>query len=220
MNPIKSPHQLLLEEAGASLDPSPGLINTPQQMLMQQANVLPHFAPGGAVTAADMQAELGLSNLPKNTKLRDEINRNLLFVKHHPFQSLWNALNFLDVGTEGYEAAKAARAGKTVPATEHGFRALSAIPAALPSMPLAASLGVPVLGQMITDYTAEHMAQNPEFRKQMMSTASTPLGGALSGDAGLAAHIMGGGDYSDALEQRQYESEEPSILAGTTLPKK
>ena len=51
MNPIKSPHQLLLEEAGASLDPSPGLVNTPQQMLMQQANVLPHLAPGGKIVA-------------------------------------------------------------------------------------------------------------------------------------------------------------------------
>lgn len=58
MNPIKSPHQLLLEEAGASLDPSPGLVNTPQQMLMQQANILPHLALGGAVTPADMQAAL------------------------------------------------------------------------------------------------------------------------------------------------------------------
>ena len=61
MNPFKSPHQLLLEEAGASLDPSPGLVNTPQQMLMQQANVLPHFAPGGHVqnlSPADMQAAL------------------------------------------------------------------------------------------------------------------------------------------------------------------
>ena len=58
MNPIKSPHQLLLEEAGSSLDPSPGLVNTPQQMLMQQANILPHLALGGAVTPADMQAAL------------------------------------------------------------------------------------------------------------------------------------------------------------------
>jgi hypothetical protein len=61
MNPFKSPHQLLLEEAGASLDPSPGLINTPQQMLMQQANVLPHFALGGQVqnlSPADMQATM------------------------------------------------------------------------------------------------------------------------------------------------------------------
>ena len=58
MNPFKSPHQLLLEEAGASLDPSPGLVNTPQQMLMQQANVLPHFAPGGSVNSMEAPSSL------------------------------------------------------------------------------------------------------------------------------------------------------------------
>lgn len=64
MNPIKSPHQLLLEEAGASLDPSPGLVNTPQQMLMQQANVLPHLAPGGSANKIDnMVAPSSLPNI-------------------------------------------------------------------------------------------------------------------------------------------------------------
>ena len=76
MNPIKSPHQLLLEEAGASLDPSPGLVNTPQQMLMQQANVLPRFAFGGHVqnlSPADMQASLIVNgNTPQNFKTGGE----------------------------------------------------------------------------------------------------------------------------------------------------
>ena len=64
MNPIKSPHQLLLEEAGASLDPSPGLVNTPQQMLMQQANILPHLAPGGSANKIDnMVAPSSLPNI-------------------------------------------------------------------------------------------------------------------------------------------------------------
>ena len=61
MNPIKSPHQLLLEEAGA-VPATPGLVNTPQQMLLQQANVMPHFAPGGQVqqnlSPEDMQAAM------------------------------------------------------------------------------------------------------------------------------------------------------------------
>ena len=48
MNPFKSPYQLLLEEAGAT-PATPGLVNTPGQMLLQQANVMPHFAPGGKV---------------------------------------------------------------------------------------------------------------------------------------------------------------------------
>jgi hypothetical protein len=62
MNPIKSPHQILLEQAGLSMDPSPGLINTPQQMMLQQANALPQYAPGGSVyqnlSPADMQAAM------------------------------------------------------------------------------------------------------------------------------------------------------------------
>jgi len=61
MNPIKSPHQILLEKAGLSLDPSPGLVNTPQQMLMQQANVLPQYATGGS--AVNMATPSSLPNI-------------------------------------------------------------------------------------------------------------------------------------------------------------
>ena len=79
MNPIKYPHQLLLEEAGASLDPSPGLVNTPQQMLMQQANILPHLALGGAVTPADMQAALIVNgNTPQHFAFGGPVLSNML----------------------------------------------------------------------------------------------------------------------------------------------
>lgn len=48
MNPIKSPYELLLEQAGFAPQ-SPGLVNTGEQMLLNQTNVLPHFADGGSV---------------------------------------------------------------------------------------------------------------------------------------------------------------------------
>jgi hypothetical protein len=55
MNLVKSPHQILLEQAGLSLDSIPGLANTPQQMM-------PQYAPGGSVqqnlSPADMQAAM------------------------------------------------------------------------------------------------------------------------------------------------------------------
>jgi hypothetical protein len=196
-------------------------------MLMQQANALPQYAPGGSVyqnlSPADMQAAMivngqtpqrfatgGQATESKHvTKLRDEMNRNLLNIKHSPLSALWNALNFYDVGDQGYQAAKSASEGKPVQATEHAFRSLSGIPAALPSVPMAVSLGVPFAGQQITDYAAEHMAQNPEFRKQMMDVSSSPLGGALSGDAGLAANIMGNLDYSQALQNRLPQEQTP-----------
>jgi hypothetical protein len=56
MNLVKSPYQILLEQAGLSLDSIPGLANTPQQMMM------PHYAPGGSVqqnmSPADMLAAI------------------------------------------------------------------------------------------------------------------------------------------------------------------
>lgn len=55
MNFIKTPHQKLLEEAGAA-PATPGMIKTPQQALMEQSGMLPQFADGGSVN--DMMAEL------------------------------------------------------------------------------------------------------------------------------------------------------------------
>ena len=59
MDILKTPHQKLLEEAGA-IPASPGMVNTPQQMLMQQSGIMPQFAGGGAVQMSpeDMLAEL------------------------------------------------------------------------------------------------------------------------------------------------------------------
>jgi hypothetical protein len=50
MNPIKSPHELLMEQAGFAPQ-SPGLVNTGPQMLLNQTGVVPHFADGGSVLA-------------------------------------------------------------------------------------------------------------------------------------------------------------------------
>jgi hypothetical protein len=47
MNLLKTPHQMLMEEAGASPLPTPGLLNTPKQMLFQESGMLPKFADGG-----------------------------------------------------------------------------------------------------------------------------------------------------------------------------
>ena len=59
MDIFKTPHQKLLEEAGA-IPATPGMINTPQQMMMQQSGVMPHYAIGGNVT--DMDAPSSLPN--------------------------------------------------------------------------------------------------------------------------------------------------------------
>jgi hypothetical protein len=61
MNLLKTPHQLLLEEAGA-IPASPGLLHTPQQMLMQEAGVTPKFAEGGHISVNDMLAQIVAAN--------------------------------------------------------------------------------------------------------------------------------------------------------------
>lgn len=49
MNPIKTPQQKLLEEAGA-IPPSPGMLKTPQQLLLEESGIRPTvFAEGGSV---------------------------------------------------------------------------------------------------------------------------------------------------------------------------
>lgn len=60
-------------------------------------------------------------------------------------------------------------------------------------------------GRGMSNTAAEQLARNEAQRKQLQSMASTPLGGALSGDAGLAAAILGDRDYSGVLEERNAE---------------
>ena len=48
MNPIKSPYELLMEHAGFA-PASPGMVNTGQQMLINQSGIVPHFSDGGNV---------------------------------------------------------------------------------------------------------------------------------------------------------------------------
>jgi hypothetical protein len=59
MDILKTPHQKLLEEAGA-VPASPGMVHTPKQMLMNESGIMPRFADGGAVQMSpeDMLAEL------------------------------------------------------------------------------------------------------------------------------------------------------------------
>jgi len=59
MNLVKSPHEMLLEEAGA-IPSSPGLVNTPSQMLARQFGLVPHLAQGG-------QPEFGEARAYENT---------------------------------------------------------------------------------------------------------------------------------------------------------
>lgn len=49
MDILKTPHQKLLEEAGAT-PASPGMVHTPKQMLMQESGIMPRFAGGGNVS--------------------------------------------------------------------------------------------------------------------------------------------------------------------------
>lgn len=63
MDFLKTPHEKLMEDAGLAPQ-SPGLLNTPKQMLMQEIGGMPHFAIGGqpehpsGMTPQDMLAYL------------------------------------------------------------------------------------------------------------------------------------------------------------------
>lgn len=57
MDFLKSPSQMLLEEAGSHQQP-PSLLNTPQQMLMEESGMQPHYSHGGNMSVQDMLAAL------------------------------------------------------------------------------------------------------------------------------------------------------------------
>jgi hypothetical protein len=60
MDLLKTPHQLLLEEAGAKIPTSNGMLKTPQQMLMEQTGLPQQYADGGQVglSSQDMIAAI------------------------------------------------------------------------------------------------------------------------------------------------------------------
>ena len=47
MDILKTPHQMLLEEAGAKIPTTNGLLKTPQQLLMEETGLPQKFAEGG-----------------------------------------------------------------------------------------------------------------------------------------------------------------------------
>ena len=63
MDLLKTPHEMLLEESGATPG-SDGLLNTPKQLLFQESGILPHLAAGRKVnTPKDMRAEIFVNEL-------------------------------------------------------------------------------------------------------------------------------------------------------------
>jgi hypothetical protein len=84
MNLLKTPHQLLLEEAGAT-PASPGLLHTPKQMLMQEAGVTPKFAAGGKIAKGVLsliEKEANKAKYLKDTKVVD-YNGKPITMYHH-----------------------------------------------------------------------------------------------------------------------------------------
>ena len=201
-----------MEEAGFA-PASPGMVNTGQQMLLNQTGIVPHFADGGQVQMSpqDMLAALIAHNQAPQyfAKGGSSVMNALKEAKHKPIQSAFNLFNFSDVANEAYKAAQHAQHGRPVQAFESGFNAAAGIPAALPNVPMGVSLAVPLAGQQITEQTAQHMALHPEFRQQMNDMSQSPLGGALGGDAALAAQIMGNKDYEDVLRERNASEQTP-----------
>lgn len=60
MNILKTPHQMLLEEAGAQIPANTGMLKTPQQLLMEESGLPQKFAEGGSteMSVQDMIAAI------------------------------------------------------------------------------------------------------------------------------------------------------------------
>jgi hypothetical protein len=74
MDLLKTPHQLLMEEAGAHIDGG-GLLDTPKQKLFEEVGAVPKFAKGKKVISPeDMKAELFVQKtMPKPTATHPEL---------------------------------------------------------------------------------------------------------------------------------------------------
>jgi len=68
MDLLKTPHEKLMEDAGLAPQ-SPGMLNTPQQLLMQETGGIPHFAAGGNAHSSGMTPQDMLAYLVTNGHL-------------------------------------------------------------------------------------------------------------------------------------------------------
>jgi hypothetical protein len=75
MDLLKTPHEKLLEEAGA-LPQSPGMLRTPRQQLFQEAGLMPHLAAGGEAFGQNAAWKFGQNNAP-------EYPQDIVEVKRH-----------------------------------------------------------------------------------------------------------------------------------------
>jgi hypothetical protein len=215
MNPIKSPHDLLMEQAGFAPQ-SPGLVNSGQQMLLNQTGILPQFADGGSTrtSAEDMLAELFVNGeLPQHLKDGGKAEQTLLerlkkLFKHVPMPA--TASLAVNAGLNGPGAMEAHHnLQENLQGDKYGAAAQNAYELGSAFSPYFLVPSIYDAGRYFSESAAGQLAHDPAQRKQMQEVSSTPLGGALAGDAGLAAQIMG---------QHEYD-EPPSILANTRLPK-
>lgn len=78
---------------------SPGMLNTPHQLLMQESGVTPALAAGGHLSPADMQAELIANNrVPPRFKLSEggHIQAHFTTEEFQNLHPLFVALGFID----------------------------------------------------------------------------------------------------------------------------
>lgn len=91
MNPLKTPHEKLLEESGM-VQPTPGLIKTPKQMLVEESGILPRFAKGKQVkklTPDEMQAEMIVANhTPPKMRVDQDVSVKLVKVSDKDVKKL------------------------------------------------------------------------------------------------------------------------------------
>jgi hypothetical protein len=70
MDLLKTPHEKLMEDAGLAPQ-SPGMLNTPRQLLMQEVGGVPHFAAGGSNHPSGMSPQDMLAYLVASGHLPD-----------------------------------------------------------------------------------------------------------------------------------------------------
>jgi hypothetical protein len=206
MNLVKSPHQILLEQAGLSLDSIPGLANTPQQMM-------PQYAPGGSVqqnlSPADMQAAMIVSgqtpqHFAEGKHATSFLEKLKALFKHIPMPATANVAIGLPSAYGEHQALQ-----ENLQSGNYGSAANNAFQMGASISPYFLVPSIYNAGKEFSEAATGHLSHNPAYRQQMQNMSSAPLSGALSGDTGLASQIMGQHEYN----------EPPSILAGTKLIK-
>jgi hypothetical protein len=142
---------------------------------------------------AEHKADGGLVHLAGGGQPESKLKK---ITKHIPMPATANLALNLGLGASDISQSHE-NLQKNLQAGNYGSAANNAIDLGSTVSPYMLVPSIYQGGRAASEFARNQLAENPHYRQQMQDMSSTPMGGAMTGDAGLAAQIMGQHEFEE-----------------------